>query len=76
MGPDQNAKMVPYLASGEVVKGFGRGSKELGIPTGTCTGVETCKFYWCIYVKISLCAVFFFLKTKFQPSSVARNQME
>jgi hypothetical protein len=23
-----------------------------------------------------LCAVFFFLKTKFQPSSVARNQME
>jgi FAD synthase len=23
----------PYYASGEVVKGFGRGSKELGIPT-------------------------------------------
>ena len=24
----------PYFASGLVVKGFGRGSKELGIPTG------------------------------------------
>lgn len=23
----------PYFASGEVVKGFGRGSKQLGIPT-------------------------------------------
>ena len=23
----------PYFASGEVVKGFGRGSRELGIPT-------------------------------------------
>ena len=23
----------PYVASGEVIKGFGRGSKELGIPT-------------------------------------------
>ena len=26
----------PYLCRGEVVKGFGRGSKELGIPTGEC----------------------------------------
>ena len=25
---------LPYFARGEVVKGFGRGSKELGIPTG------------------------------------------
>ena len=24
----------PYFSRGEVVKGFGRGSKELGIPTG------------------------------------------
>ena len=26
---------LPYFTAGEVVKGFGRGSKELGIPTGT-----------------------------------------
>ena len=25
---------LPYFARGEVVKGFGRGSKQLGIPTG------------------------------------------
>lgn len=25
---------LPHFAEGEVVKGFGRGSKELGIPTG------------------------------------------
>ena len=31
---DLNEKLVfPYYASGTVVKGFGRGSKELGIPT-------------------------------------------
>ena len=25
---------LPHFAEGEVVKGFGRGSRELGIPTG------------------------------------------
>ena len=33
---------IPYFANGEVVKGFGRGSKELGIPTGNyCRGSIT-----------------------------------
>lgn len=27
-------KHLPYYATGTVVNGFGRGSKELGIPTG------------------------------------------
>jgi hypothetical protein len=27
-------RALPHFASGSVVKGFGRGSKELGIPTG------------------------------------------
>ena len=30
-----NLKMKEIYAQGEVTKGFGRGSKELGIPTGT-----------------------------------------
>ncbi|XP_023218224.1 riboflavin kinase-like [Centruroides sculpturatus] len=32
-------KSLPFFASGIVVKGFGRGSKELGIPTGTLFGI-------------------------------------
>ena len=27
--------VLPYFEKGEVVKGFGRGSKEIGVPTGT-----------------------------------------
>ena len=30
------AAIFPFFAQGQVVKGFGRGSKELGIPTGDC----------------------------------------
>lgn len=29
-----NVNGLPFYASGIVVKGFGRGSKDLGIPTG------------------------------------------
>jgi len=29
-------KHLPIYACGEIVRGFGRGSKELGIPTGEC----------------------------------------
>ena len=31
---DMSNSGLPYFVTGEVVKGFGRGSKELGIPTG------------------------------------------
>jgi len=31
---------LPIFASGVVCKGFGRGSKELGIPTGASTEKE------------------------------------
>lgn len=31
------SESLPYFARGEVVKGFGRGSKQLGIPTGITT---------------------------------------
>lgn len=30
---NKNLQVNPYVTSGEVIKGFGRGSKELGIPT-------------------------------------------
>ena len=29
--------VLPYFETGQVVKGFGRGSKEIGIPTGKLT---------------------------------------
>ena len=34
MRSDFITSCFPYFSRGEVVKGFGRGSKELGIPTG------------------------------------------
>lgn len=34
MRSDLLASCLPHFSRGEVVKGFGRGSKELGIPTG------------------------------------------
>jgi FAD synthase len=34
LGRNMAMKGLPYFTVGKVVKGFGRGSKELGIPTG------------------------------------------
>lgn len=34
VGPEIPENPYPYTLEGTVVKGFGRGSKELGIPTG------------------------------------------
>jgi len=31
---ESKENVLPFYASGIVIKGFGRGSKELGIPTG------------------------------------------
>ncbi len=31
---EEMSDALPYFTRGTVVKGFGRGSKELGIPTG------------------------------------------
>ena len=36
---DQRKAVLPFFQTGKVVKGFGRGSKEIGIPTG-----EHCSF--------------------------------
>jgi len=35
VGPDKPEPPFPVYLKGKVIKGFGRGSKELGIPTGT-----------------------------------------
>ena len=37
-------KSLPYFCRGEVIRGFGRGSKELGIPTGELTRSKPA--YW------------------------------
>lgn len=37
MPSNMATSLFPYFCHGEVVKGFGRGSKELGIPTGEST---------------------------------------
>lgn len=34
VGPEQPTQPFPFALQGTVVKGYGRGSKQLGIPTG------------------------------------------
>lgn len=34
---ETSVAVLPFFAQGEIVKGFGRGSKELGFPTGKTT---------------------------------------
>ena len=34
MSASEALRCLPYFTRGEVVTGFGRGSKQLGIPTG------------------------------------------
>lgn len=34
VGPETPVEPFPFALSGKVVKGYDRGSKELGIPTG------------------------------------------
>lgn len=35
IGPETPVAPYPLFLNGEVSKGYGRGSKDLGIPTGT-----------------------------------------
>lgn len=35
VGPETPSSPYPFALKGTVVKGYGRGSKQLGIPTGT-----------------------------------------
>lgn len=43
VGPEKLEAPYPISVSGTVVKGFGRGSKELGIPTGKYIDKEKLK---------------------------------
>jgi hypothetical protein len=43
VGPDSPEAPFPIYLKGPVIKGFGRGSKELGIPTGTPLGANSDK---------------------------------
>ncbi|KAF7722106.1 riboflavin kinase [Apophysomyces ossiformis] len=53
VGPETPQKPYPYAISGTVVKGYGRGSKELGIPTANLSeeALETmaCDFETGVY---------------------------
>jgi len=45
VGPDEPERPYPLLLRGAVQKGFGRGSKELGIPTGpSSSSCPRCRF--------------------------------
>ena len=37
--------MFPYYVSGKIVAGFGRGSKELGFPTGRTQRTQLTRHY-------------------------------
>src|SRR5271156_4580186 len=43
VGPESPESPYPIYLKGPVIKGFGRGSKELGIPTGISHHVHTDK---------------------------------
>lgn len=43
VGPETPQAPYPISVAGTVVKGFGRGSKELGIPTGKINGYAYCR---------------------------------
>jgi len=43
VGPESPESPYPIYLKGPVIKGFGRGSKELGIPTGISLHVHTDK---------------------------------
>ena len=56
-------KLLPYYLSAEVIRGYNRGSKELGIPTGNLKA-STRKTRENVYYSVSHCfSLFFFLFT-------------
>ena len=46
--PEARVLTNPFRVEGEVVKGFGRGSKELNIPTGKVDNIRTKTFSRCL----------------------------
>jgi riboflavin kinase len=45
VGPEEPQEPYPLKLTGTVVKGFGRGSKELGIPTGNWRSSVECRLF-------------------------------
>lgn len=57
VGPETPQEPYPLKLTGTVVKGFGRGSKELGIPTGNWRSMIENALFFCFNLVISGIAI-------------------
>jgi riboflavin kinase len=46
VGPSEPHAPFPVIIEGTVIKGYGRGSKELGIPTGKFVSKASCQILY------------------------------